>query len=125
MHFSIYGKPSAVPHYSFNFLNNENSRDRNREHARYTRLRKKAYIGKLKDLLEEIKLCSDSEDCERRVIAESISKLVCICSTSLLIHLLNLYLFVTAKFATESLNSFPRLIRSELPRSNAMDVTSG
>ena len=52
------------------------SRDRNREHARYTRLRKKAFIGKLKDLQDEIKLASEAEDNERRVIAESISKLV-------------------------------------------------
>ena len=38
------------------------SRDRNREHAKNTRLRKKAYILKLKQLVEEMKKIKDVED---------------------------------------------------------------
>ncbi len=53
------------------------SRDRNREHAKNTRLRKKAYILKLKQLVEEMKKIKDVEDIERRSFAESVySKVV-------------------------------------------------
>lgn len=41
------------------------SRDRNREHAKNTRLRKKAYVLKLKDLVERIKAQKESEEKER------------------------------------------------------------
>ena len=47
-------------------------RDRNREHAKNTRLRKKAYVTKLKELLEIMTNQRDVEENERILLAESI-----------------------------------------------------
>jgi len=47
-------------------------RDRNREHAKNTRLRKKAYVTKLKELLEIMTNQRDVEENERLLLAESI-----------------------------------------------------
>jgi hypothetical protein len=48
------------------------SRDRNREHAKYTRLRKKAYVGKLKDLYDDLKTSADIEESERSAYGEKV-----------------------------------------------------
>ena len=48
------------------------NRDRNREHARNTRLRKKAYVSKLKELVEQLTQQKDIEERERRILGESI-----------------------------------------------------
>lgn len=42
------------------------SRDRNREHAKLTRLRKKAYVLKLKELVEEMNKQKETEENERK-----------------------------------------------------------
>ena len=42
------------------------SRDRNREHAKNTRLRKKAYVVKLKELVDQMAAQKDAEEKERR-----------------------------------------------------------
>jgi hypothetical protein len=42
------------------------SRDRNREHAKNTRLRKKAYVIKLKELAEQLERQKDIEEMEKR-----------------------------------------------------------
>lgn len=55
---------------------NLHSKDRNREHAKYTRLRKKAYVGKLKALLEEMKATTEVEESERRTFGEKIYRTV-------------------------------------------------
>ena len=41
------------------------SRDRNREHAKNTRLRKKAYVVKLKELVDQMNGQKDMEEKER------------------------------------------------------------
>jgi len=46
------------------------TRDRNREHARHTRLRKKAYVSKLKDLVEDLHAERTEEDRRRREMTE-------------------------------------------------------
>jgi hypothetical protein len=46
------------------------SRDRNREHARNTRLRKKAYIQKLKELSDQLVHEKESYELERKAFAE-------------------------------------------------------
>lgn len=57
-------------------VNTTHSRDRNREHAKFTRLRKKAYVGKLKDLLDEMKKITDAEEADRRSLGEKIHQTV-------------------------------------------------
>jgi hypothetical protein len=52
------------------------SRDRNREHAKNTRLRKKAYVGKLKELVENMKTMNSVEDAERELMREKIHETV-------------------------------------------------
>jgi hypothetical protein len=49
-----------------------NSRDRNREHAKNTRLRKKAYVMKLKELVDQMKSQKETEEKERRALGERI-----------------------------------------------------
>jgi signal transduction histidine kinase len=44
------------------------SRDRNREHAKNTRLRKKAYILKLKELVDRMAQQKEKEERERRAL---------------------------------------------------------
>jgi signal transduction histidine kinase len=48
------------------------SRDRNREHAKNTRLRKKAYVMKLKELLDQMDRQKEIEEKERRALGERI-----------------------------------------------------
>lgn len=48
------------------------SRDRNREHAKNTRLRKKAYVNKLKELVDQMTRQKDVEERERRILGEKI-----------------------------------------------------
>ena len=48
------------------------SRDRNREHAKNTRLRKKAYVVKLKELVDQMNGQKDMEERERRALGERI-----------------------------------------------------
>jgi hypothetical protein len=50
----------------------QQSRDRNREHAKNTRLRKKAYVYKLKELVDHMMLAKDSDVGERKVMADSL-----------------------------------------------------
>ncbi|RYH04970.1 bZIP transcription factor [archaeon] len=50
------------------------SRDRNREHAKNTRLRKKAYVTKLKGLVDTALVTREAEEKERRKIGEKILK---------------------------------------------------
>jgi hypothetical protein len=45
----------------------EQSRERNREHARSTRLRKKAYIHKLKEMATGLRSMQTAEICQRRI----------------------------------------------------------
>ena len=47
------------------------SRDRNREHAKNTRLRKKAYILKLKELADELIAQKENDEFQRKGIAEN------------------------------------------------------
>ena len=48
------------------------SRDRNREHAKNTRLRKKAYVSKLKELVEHLNQQKDIDDRERKILGNRI-----------------------------------------------------
>lgn len=48
------------------------SRDRNREHAKNTRLRKKAYVTKLKELVDQMTRQKENEERDRRVLSEKI-----------------------------------------------------
>jgi hypothetical protein len=48
------------------------NRDRNREHAKNTRLRKKAYVLKLKELVDQMNNQKDMEERERRALGERI-----------------------------------------------------
>jgi signal transduction histidine kinase len=48
------------------------SRDRNREHAKNTRLRKKAYVTKLKELVDQMTRQKENEERDRRVLGEKI-----------------------------------------------------
>ena len=48
------------------------NRDRNREHAKNTRLRKKAYVMKLKELVDQMNNQKDLEERERRALGERI-----------------------------------------------------
>ena len=48
------------------------NRDRNREHAKNTRLRKKAYVMKLKELVDQMNNQKDMEERERRALGERI-----------------------------------------------------
>lgn len=48
------------------------SRDRNREHAKNTRLRKKAYVVKLKELVDQMNGQKDMEEKERRALGERV-----------------------------------------------------
>ena len=50
------------------------NRDRNREHARSTRLRKKAYVSKLKELVENLHAERCEETRKRRVVVEHLSE---------------------------------------------------
>ena len=50
----------------------QQNRDRNREHAKNTRLRKKAYVIKLKELMDQITKEKENEDKEREIIGESV-----------------------------------------------------
>ena len=52
----------------------QQNRDRNREHARNTRLRKKAYMNKLKDLVSQLRGEKEKEDEERKVWKERFQK---------------------------------------------------
>ena len=49
-------------------------RDRNREHARSTRLRKKAYVNKLKDLVEGLRMERSEETKRRRVAVQHLAE---------------------------------------------------
>jgi len=55
------------------------SRDRNKEHARFTRLRKKAYVNKLEALLQEMTAVAEAEELERRNLGEKIRVAVSCC----------------------------------------------
>jgi hypothetical protein len=48
------------------------NRDRNREHAKNTRLRKKAYVVKLKELVDQMNGQKDMEETERTALGEKI-----------------------------------------------------
>lgn len=61
--------------YSF-FFKFKISRHRNREHAKNTRLRKKVYVLKLRDLVEQIKLQKEVEESEKRMLAVRIADVV-------------------------------------------------
>lgn len=50
----------------------QQNRDRNREHAKNTRLRKKAYVTKLKELMDQMTRLKDNEDNERKLLGEKI-----------------------------------------------------
>lgn len=50
------------------------NRDRNREHARSTRLRKKAYVQKLKELIEGLNIERSEEVRQRRVAIQHLSE---------------------------------------------------
>jgi hypothetical protein len=50
----------------------QDSRDRNREHAKNTRLRKKAYVIKLKELAEKLEKQKCDEDAERQMLGIAI-----------------------------------------------------
>eukprot|EP01035_Chromulina_nebulosa_P017708 gene17708-23300_t len=49
------------------------SRDRNREHAKNTRLRKKAYVLKLKELVDQMSYQKEAEERERKFLGEKIN----------------------------------------------------
>jgi hypothetical protein len=59
------------------------SRDRNREHAKNTRLRKKAYVLKLKELVDQMNGQKDMEEKERRALGERIHDTVHLASVPL------------------------------------------
>ena len=48
------------------------NRDRNRDHAKNTRLRKKAYVIKLKELVDQLTEQKTSEEAERKSMGEKI-----------------------------------------------------
>ena len=48
------------------------SRDRNREHAKNTRLRKKAYVLKLKELVDHLTQQKEIDDKERKILGSRI-----------------------------------------------------
>ena len=50
----------------------QQNRDRNREHAKNTRLRKKAYVLKLKELMDQITKQKENEDKEREILGERV-----------------------------------------------------
>jgi hypothetical protein len=50
------------------------NRDRNREHARSTRMRKKAYVNKLKELVEGLQIQRSEEDKKRRVAVQHLAE---------------------------------------------------
>lgn len=54
------------------------SRDRNREHAKNTRLRKKAYVIKLKELAEQLETQKVFDDTEKKSAATNLSQRVCV-----------------------------------------------
>ena len=51
------------------------NRDRNREHARSTRLRKKAYVAKLKELVEGLHAERTEEVRQRRIAIQSLAEM--------------------------------------------------
>jgi hypothetical protein len=51
------------------------NRDRNREHAKNTRLRKKAYVAKLTNLVNQLSRIKEVESCGRRLLGERIARL--------------------------------------------------
>jgi hypothetical protein len=53
----------------------QQNRDRNREHARSTRLRKKAYVAKLKELVEGLHAERTEEVRQRRIAIQSLSEM--------------------------------------------------
>lgn len=50
----------------------QQNRDRNREHAKNTRLRKKAYVTKLKELMDQVTRQKDKDDKDRKKVGEKI-----------------------------------------------------
>lgn len=52
----------------------QSNRDRNREHARSTRLRKKAYVNKLKELLDALHVERSDDDRKRRVAVQKLAE---------------------------------------------------
>lgn len=57
------------------FMQKQQSRDRNREHARSTRLRKKAYVNKLKELLDALHVERSEDDRKRRVAVQKLAEI--------------------------------------------------
>ncbi len=53
----------------------QSNRDRNREHARSTRLRKKAYVNKLKELLDALHVERSDDDRKRRVAVQKLAEI--------------------------------------------------
>jgi hypothetical protein len=53
----------------------QTNRDRNREHARSTRLRKKAYVNKLKELLDALHVERSEDDRQRRVAVQKLAEI--------------------------------------------------
>ncbi len=53
----------------------QKQRDRNREHARSTRLRKKAYVNKLKELLDALHVERSDDDRKRRVAVQKLAEI--------------------------------------------------
>lgn len=72
----VTGSTEEVPSKKRKSLNADekakHSRDRNREHAKNTRLRKKAYILKLQELVDAFRVQISSEEEERRLLGERI-----------------------------------------------------
>lgn len=56
-------------------MQKQQSRDRNREHARSTRLRKKAYVNKLKELLDALHVERSEDDRKRRVAVQKLAEI--------------------------------------------------
>lgn len=53
----------------------QTSRDRNREHARCTRLRKKAYVNKLKELVDGLHTERNEDSRKRRVAVQQLAEI--------------------------------------------------
>ena len=74
----------------------QTSRDRNREHARCTRLRKKIYVNKLKELVDELHTERNDDTRKQRVAVQQLAEL-----QSLRRKVLHTFLDYHAKFENE------------------------
>lgn len=76
------------------------SRDRNREHAKNTRLRKKAYVHKLKELVDKIGREQEIEERHRQALGEKIYETVYFL---VIVHFLRLLFVVIMFFSSDPL----------------------